>query len=110
MRPIRKPTKPTLKRHPSKKSCLRNSGATTTAWRLTVGEAEDRRHPGGPLRSSRRADGHAADGTNVIGSMIEGSSFSGLFTRVDVGHIRIGSDGNGRIKSRGLGSSLSQRV
>jgi hypothetical protein len=38
---------------------------------------------------------------NVIGSMIEGSSFSGMFTRVEIGHIRIGSDGKGRIKSRG---------
>jgi hypothetical protein len=28
---------------------------------------------------------------------IEGSSFSGLLTRVEIGHIRIGSAGNGRI-------------
>jgi hypothetical protein len=42
--------------------------------------------------------------------MIEGSSFSGLVTRVEIGHIRIGSDGNGRIKSCGSGSSLSQRT
>jgi hypothetical protein len=35
-----------------------------------------------------------------IGSTIEGSSFSGLLTRVEIGHIRIKSEGNGRIKSR----------
>ena len=40
---------------------------------------------------------------------MEGSSFSGLFTRVDIGHMRIGSAGNGRIRSRGSGSSPSQR-
>ena len=28
-----------------------------------------------------------------LGSTIEGSSFSGLLTRVDIGHIRIGSAG-----------------
>jgi hypothetical protein len=38
---------------------------------------------------------------------MEGSSFSGLLTIVEIGHIRIGSAGNGRIKSRGFGSSLS---
>jgi hypothetical protein len=36
---------------------------------------------------------------NSIGSTIEGSSFSGLLTRVEIGHIRIGWAGNGRIKS-----------
>jgi hypothetical protein len=40
---------------------------------------------------------HAAD--NSIGSTIDGSSFSGLLTRVEIGHIRMGSAGNGRIKS-----------
>jgi hypothetical protein len=39
--------------------------------------------------------------------MIEGSAFSGLLTRVEIGYIRIGSAGNGRIKSPGSGSSLS---
>jgi len=34
---------------------------------------------------------YAAD--NWIGSTIEASSFSGLLTRLDIGHIRIGSDG-----------------
>ena len=37
----------------------------------------------------------AAEVTNSIGSMIDGSSFSGLFTRVEIGHIRIGSEGKG---------------
>jgi len=46
----------------------------------------------------------------LTGSRIDGSSFSGLLTRVEIGHIRIGSAGNGRIKSRGSGSSLSQRA
>ena len=44
---------------------------------------------------------YAAD--NSIGSTIEGSSFSGLLTRVEIGHIRIGSAGNGRISSCGSG-------
>jgi len=47
---------------------------------------------------------------NSIGSTIEGLSFSGLLTRVEIGHIRIGSAGNGRIKSPGSGSSPSQRA
>ena len=51
---------------------------------------------------------HAADSS--IGLTIDGSSFSGLLTRMEIGHIRIGSAGNGRIRSRGFGSSLSQRV
>jgi hypothetical protein len=38
---------------------------------------------------------------NSIGSTIEGSSFSGLLTRIEIGHVRIGSAGNGRIKSCG---------
>src|SRR5438105_11995477 len=42
------------------------------------------------------------------GRLIDGSSFSGLLTRVEIGHIRIRSAGNGRIKSRGSGSSPSQ--
>jgi hypothetical protein len=40
-----------------------------------------------------------------MASKIDGSSFSGLFTRVEIGHIRIGPAGNGRIKSRGSSSS-----
>jgi hypothetical protein len=46
---------------------------------------------------------HAAD--NSIGSTIDGSSFSGLLTRFEIGHIRIGSAGNRRIRSRGSGFS-----
>jgi hypothetical protein len=44
-----------------------------------------------------------------IGSIIEGSSFSGLLTRLEIGHIRIRLAGNGRIRSRGSRSSQSQR-
>jgi hypothetical protein len=53
---------------------------------------------------------YAAEVANSIGSTIEGLSFSGLLTRVEIGHIRIGSAGNGRIKSPGSGSSPSQRA
>ena len=53
---------------------------------------------------------YATEVAKPIGSTIEGSSFSGLLTRVQIGHIRIGSAGNGSTKSRGSGSSLSQRV
>jgi len=45
-----------------------------------------------------------------LGSSIDGSSFSGLLTRVEIGHIRISSAGKGRIRSRASGSSLSQRA
>jgi hypothetical protein len=44
----------------------------------------------------RRAEGrsarfnYAAEVANVIGSTIEGSSFFGLLTLVEIGHIRIG--------------------
>jgi hypothetical protein len=37
--------------------------------------------------------------SNAIGSTIEGSAFSGLFTRVEIGHIGIRSAGKGRISS-----------
>jgi hypothetical protein len=53
---------------------------------------------------------YAASLANWTGSTIEGSSFSGLLTRVEIGQIRIKSAGNGRIRSRGSGSSLSHRV
>jgi hypothetical protein len=36
------------------------------------------------------------------GSRIDGSSFSGLFTRVEIGHIVMGSDGKGTRRSRGV--------
>jgi len=52
----------------------------------------------------------AAELETRIGSSIEESSFSGLFTRVEMGHIRIGSAGNGRSRSCGSGWSLSQRA
>jgi hypothetical protein len=42
--------------------------------------------------------------------MIDGSSFSGLLTRVEIGQMRIKSTGNGCMRSRGSGSSLSHRV
>jgi hypothetical protein len=41
---------------------------------------------------------------------MDGSSFSGLLTRAEIGHMRSGSAGKGRIKSRGSGSSPSQRT
>ena len=42
------------------------------------------------------ADGIASAADSSTGSGIEGSSFSDLLTRVDIGHIRIGSAGNNR--------------
>jgi hypothetical protein len=67
------------------------------------------------LQYARRAKAvaqfnYAAEVANAIGSTIKGSSFSSLLTLVEIGHIRMGSAGNGRIKSRGSGSSLSQRT
>jgi hypothetical protein len=66
---------------------------------------------GAPKKKAPQAARHvgqAAD--NSIGSTIVGSSFSGLLTRVEIGHMRIGSAGNGRIRSPGSGSSPSQRA
>ena len=40
---------------------------------------------------------------------IDNSSFSGLLTRIEIGHICIGSGGNGFIKSCGSGSLPSHR-
>jgi hypothetical protein len=40
---------------------------------------------------------------------MSGSSFFGVFTRVETGHMIIGSAGKGRSSSRGSGSSESQR-
>ena len=48
---------------------------------------------------------HAAD--NSIGSTIDGSSFSGLLTRVEIGHIRMGSAGNERLSREGLALQLA---
>jgi hypothetical protein len=53
---------------------------------------------------------YAASVANSMGSMIEGSSLSGLLTRVEKGYIRIRPAGNGRTRSRGSGSSLSHRA
>jgi len=50
----------------------------------------------------------AASVVTWIGSSIEGSSFSGLLTRVEIGHIRFSSAENGRIRLRGSGSSPSE--
>jgi N-methylhydantoinase B/oxoprolinase/acetone carboxylase alpha subunit len=45
-----------------------------------------------------------------LGSIIDGSSFSGLLTRVEIGHIRIRPSWKGRIRSRASGSSPSHRA
>jgi hypothetical protein len=52
---------------------------------------------------------YAASLVNSTGSIIEGSSLSGLLTRVEIGQIRMRPAGNGRIRSQGSGSSLSHR-
>ena len=65
---------------------------------LTLSSASKRRAP--YLRDSGacRSLVQAASAGNSIGSTIEGSSFSGLFTRVEIGKIVISSAGdtNGR--------------
>src|SRR6266568_9550729 len=61
-------------------------------------------------RAEKPATAYAASGASSIGSTIEGSSFSGLLTRVEIGHIRIRPARNCRIRSCGSGSSLSQRA
>jgi len=63
------------------------------------------------LRAPRVIGRHShALAANSTGSTVDASSFSGLFTRVEIGHIRISSAGHGRIRSRGSGTSLSQRA
>jgi hypothetical protein len=52
---------------------------------------------------SRSKSAYAASGASSIGSTIEGSSFSGLLTRVEIGHICMSPAGNGHIKSHGVG-------
>ena len=47
---------------------------------------------------------YVASVASSTGSTMDGSSFSGL-TGFEIGHVRIGSAGKGRIKSRGSGSS-----
>ena len=61
-------------------------------------------------RPLERCGPYAASVATSIGSTIAASSFSGLLTRVEIGHIRIGAAGNGRIRSRGSASSPSQRA
>ncbi len=46
----------------------------------------------------------------MIGSRMAGSSFSGLLTRIEIGHIRIRGAGKARIRSFGSGSSPNQRL
>ena len=47
--------------------------------------------------------------TGSSGSRMVGSSLSGLFTRVEIGHIIISSAGNGTSRSRGSGSMLASQ-
>jgi malonyl CoA-acyl carrier protein transacylase len=44
-------------------------------------------------RAGRLLSFYAPEAASLIGSRIEGSSFSGLLTRVEIGHIRFGSAG-----------------
>jgi hypothetical protein len=53
---------------------------------------------------------YAASVVTSIGSTINGSSFSGFFTRVEIGQMRMSSAGNGRIRSRGSASSPIQQA
>src|SRR5262249_60177248 len=62
------------------------------------------------LSSSDNKFAYAASVATSIGSMIDGSSFSGLLTRAEIGHMRMSSAGNGRIRARGSASSPSQRA
>jgi hypothetical protein len=65
---------------------------------------------------ARSAPGPSSDiafqpvAANSTGSNTDGSSFSGLLTRVEIGHVRIGSAGYVRIRSRGSSSSPSHRA
>ena len=59
--------------------------------------AGPRMHPTAPIPRMLQFGGDAR-------SKIAASSFSGLFTRVEIGHIVIGSAGKGTSKSRGSGS------
>src|SRR5262245_55479782 len=67
-------------------------------------------HDGGWAYRVNDVFSDAASIAGSTGSTIEASSFSGLLTRVEIGHIRIGSAGEGRIRSRGSGSCPSQRT
>jgi hypothetical protein len=58
--------------------------------------------------SSLYSGAHTLNGSPTRSSSLA-SSFSGLFTRVEIGHIVIGSDGYVMRRSCGSGSRLSQR-
>jgi hypothetical protein len=55
------------------------------------------------LRFARNFESGCYAADNSIGSRIEGSSFSGLLTRVEIGHIRIGSGRRPRLLSQDQG-------
>jgi hypothetical protein len=59
------------------------------------------KHLQGLALGSLESPPYAASVATSTGSTIAASSFSGLLTRVEIGHIRIGAAGNGRIRSRG---------
>jgi hypothetical protein len=65
------------------------------------------------FQGSERRSAYAAEVVNSIGSTIEGSSFSGLLTRVEIGHIRISPGGKASIhadRARRLASARRQRL
>ena len=79
---------------------LARDAATEKAARQPEGRGVTR--PGIPspravMSKHRRGQPKAASVANSIDSIIEGSSFSGLLTRVEIGHIRIRPAGNGRV-------------
>jgi hypothetical protein len=65
--------------------------------------------PHGAEPNGNAGPAYAAFVAASIGSIIEGSSFSGLLTRVEIGHIRTKSAGNSRIKSRGSACCAARR-
>ncbi len=54
-----------------------------------------------PSSPKRMSVSQAVDAAHF--DRLEASSFSGLFTRVEIDHIRIRSAGSGRMRSRGSG-------
>jgi hypothetical protein len=82
--------------------CGDRNRARRSAW--------ERRKRRAKIVATPHGRSYAASVASSVGSRIEGSSFSGLLTRVEIGHIRIRSAGKGRIRSRGSGSSPSQRA
>jgi hypothetical protein len=61
-----------------------------------------------PTRIAKLSGHPATVPSSTTASNIDASSFSGLFTRVDIAHILIGSEGKDRSRSRGSGSSPRQ--